>query len=243
MPHEKVVAGIPVYNGEKFLVQRLENLLAFQYSKLEILISDNNSQDSTQEICKHFSKKNKKIKYVRQNTNIGADANFEFCLRNSNADYFFFAAHDDLHSSNYVEACVRSLRQNPDCTACYPKMRFMDEEGRSMTLPSKDASIRIAPNDSVQKKTRYFMLGPMGWLMYSFLNLKRLDSRLHQIRKITEKMKNEYPWVLALLITGKMCEAEDTYFTYRLRPKEIQKHQAPMPLEQRKSGITDIHQF
>ena len=48
----KISIGFFVYNGERFLQKRLEQLLSQSFSDFELIISDNASTDSTSEICK-----------------------------------------------------------------------------------------------------------------------------------------------------------------------------------------------
>ena len=53
----KLSIGLPIYNGELFIERALESILAQTFTDFELIISDNGSTDSTQEICQNFSKK------------------------------------------------------------------------------------------------------------------------------------------------------------------------------------------
>lgn len=68
--------GLPVYNGEQFLEETLDSLLAQTYSDFELIISDNASTDRTESICRFFVKKDKRIRYYRNDENIGLGSNF-----------------------------------------------------------------------------------------------------------------------------------------------------------------------
>lgn len=244
MNYPKVVVGLPVYNGQKHLANRLENLLQIAYPNLEILVSDNASTDSTPAICQEYARKYAKIRYIRQERSLGADGNFEYVLKNAGSDYFFFAAHDDLHPSNYVKACLRALRLHPECAACYTKVRFIDEDGRLMILGAKDSENCLSSEATGFQKARYFMLGPTSWLIYGFFSLGRLDSRLLELKNIYSGLNNEYPWVLALLMTGSICGTDQTHFVYRLRPREM-KLRDSMPGQQipQDTGIRHIQRY
>ena len=74
----EVSIGLPVYNGELFLKKALDSLLNQTYSNFELIISDNNSTDSTQKICQEYAKNDKRICYIHQEKNIGAFSNFSF---------------------------------------------------------------------------------------------------------------------------------------------------------------------
>src|ERR1700736_1527871 len=49
-----VSIGMPVYNGENFLRQALSSLLAQDYPRFDLIISDNASDDGTEEICREY---------------------------------------------------------------------------------------------------------------------------------------------------------------------------------------------
>jgi len=104
-----VSIGMPVYNGEKYIREALDSLLEQTFEDFELIISDNHSTDDTPNICKQYAARDFRIKYVRQDENIGALANFKFVLANSRAKYFMWAAFDDKWSSNWIEMLYQKL--------------------------------------------------------------------------------------------------------------------------------------
>jgi len=72
----KLSIGMPVYNGELFIERAIESILAQTFTDFELIISDNASTDSTQEICQNFSKKDDRIRIFKQEKNIGVHRNF-----------------------------------------------------------------------------------------------------------------------------------------------------------------------
>ena len=70
MSNKKILTiGLPVFNGEKFLRRRLENILSQTFEDFLLVISDNNSNDKTFDICMEFQRLDKRITYVKQNFN------------------------------------------------------------------------------------------------------------------------------------------------------------------------------
>ena len=57
-----VSIGVPIYNAEEFVIERINSLVNQTYKNLEIIISDNASSDSSQKICEEFTKKDIRIK-------------------------------------------------------------------------------------------------------------------------------------------------------------------------------------
>ena len=91
----KLSIGLPVYNGELFIERAIESILAQTFTDFELIISDNASTDSTQEICQNFSKKDNRIRIFKQEKNIGVHRNFYFLLSQAKGEYFAWTAVDD----------------------------------------------------------------------------------------------------------------------------------------------------
>jgi Glycosyl transferase family 2 len=107
-----VSLGIPVYNGEPFLHQAIEALLAQTYEHLELVISDNASTDRTQEICLAYAARDPRIKYHRNPTNIGVYENFRRVFTLSSGPYFMWAAVDDVKPPAAVGDCLAALQRD-----------------------------------------------------------------------------------------------------------------------------------
>ena len=67
--------GLAVYNGEKYLAEAIESLLAQTFRDFELIISDNASTDGTAEICERYAARDPRIRYSRNTTNIGGANN------------------------------------------------------------------------------------------------------------------------------------------------------------------------
>ena len=77
---KKISICIPVYNEEKNILITTEKILSILNNQLysydyEIIFTDNNSKDNTQELIKNLRKENPKIKYVRFKKNLEYDFN------------------------------------------------------------------------------------------------------------------------------------------------------------------------
>lgn len=116
-----VTIGFPVYNGELFLTNALESLLKQTFSDFELIISDNASDDKTEELCRFYAGNEARISYIRQSKNLGAVANFEFVLKQSRSPYFMWAAADDLWAPTYIERCFDLLGQNKTVAAVWSR--------------------------------------------------------------------------------------------------------------------------
>jgi glycosyltransferase involved in cell wall biosynthesis len=125
-----VSIGLPVYNGEAYLSQALDSILAQTFDDFELIISDNASEDKTETICMEYAAVDARIRYHRQTRNRGATWNFRQVVLLSSAKYFLWTSHDDLMAPNYLEGCVTILEHNPNVVLCYSEPINIDEAGR-----------------------------------------------------------------------------------------------------------------
>ncbi|MGA7937390.1 MAG: glycosyltransferase [Kovacikia sp.] len=125
----KVSLGLAVYNGERFIREALDSVLAQTFQDFELIISDNASTDGTQKICLEYAARDQRIRYVRNDHNKGAAWNLNRVFELSTGKYFKLVAHDDLIAPTYLAKCVEVLEQNPSILLCHSFMKMIDMQG------------------------------------------------------------------------------------------------------------------
>jgi polysaccharide pyruvyl transferase WcaK-like protein/glycosyltransferase involved in cell wall biosynthesis len=121
--------GLPVYNGERYLAEALDALLAQTYTDFELIISDNASTDRTAEICRDYAARDDRIRYLRQPVNIGAQPNHNATLDLARGRYFKWASHDDLYAPDLLRRCVEVLETRPEVVLAHSLDAMIDENG------------------------------------------------------------------------------------------------------------------
>src|SRR5215813_13707549 len=138
----RVTIGLPVYNGERFLEQTLDSLLVQSYADFELIISDNASTDRTEEICRVYALKERRIRYSRNEANRGYAWNYNHLFALSTGEYFKWATADDVCQPNYLARCVDVLDSDPSIVLAFPKTRFIDETGELLETTDSDWNIQ-----------------------------------------------------------------------------------------------------
>ena len=128
----KVSIGLPVYNGEKYLAETLDGILAQTYQDFELIISDNASTDRTPEICQAYVQKDQRIRYHRNEKNLGAAPNHNLVFRLAKGEYFKWAGYDDQISPDFLSKCVEVLDHNPEVVLCMPQTKLIDGDGKPL---------------------------------------------------------------------------------------------------------------
>ena len=127
LKHPIVSIGLPVYNGEDFLKYALDSLLSQTFRDFEIIISDNASTDNTPKICQEYVLRDKRIRYIRQNNNMGALWNFNFVLKQSNKEYFIWVSADDKLHPEFLEKNIDILEKNKNVVCSIGDVIYSDD--------------------------------------------------------------------------------------------------------------------
>lgn len=115
----KVTIGVPVRNGAAHLERALESLVSQTLADIEIVVSDNASDDATADILRRFAERDGRIRTFRQPELIPVIDNFRFVLQQARAPYFMWAAHDDSRAPEFVERLWARLESTPEAVlAC-----------------------------------------------------------------------------------------------------------------------------
>ena len=126
----KIAIGMPVFNGANYISQALDSILAQTFGDFEVFISDNASDDGTQDICQQYALKDRRIRYLRQTCNVGAAANHNLLVGQGNGPYFKWASHDDILAPRFLEEAVGVLDSRPEIVLASPASALIDELGQ-----------------------------------------------------------------------------------------------------------------
>lgn len=99
---------IPTYNRPVYFKQALLSALLQSYSNIEVIICDDSNNDESQKIAFRYREKfPHKIKYYKNNTNIGGRLNFQQVFHKSNGEYVNFLMDDDLFHPQKIEKMMQ----------------------------------------------------------------------------------------------------------------------------------------
>ena len=101
---------IPVYNGENYIIECVESALSQTYQNLEVIVVDNASFDNTSKIVNNIT--DSRLKYFKNNKNIGSINNFNKCFEVSSGDYFLLLPHDDLIPPDAIQIYFNKLNNS-----------------------------------------------------------------------------------------------------------------------------------
>lgn len=134
----RVSVGLPVHNGDAYLREAIDSVLAQSFGDFELILSDNASTDGTQDICHDYAKADARVKVVRHPTNIGAAANYNYAFAVSDGEFFQWMAHDDVLGPEHLQYCLHIFETATDAPALvYPNFAFIDQASALIERPAR----------------------------------------------------------------------------------------------------------
>ena len=134
-----VTIGVPVFNGEKSIRKTLNSVLEQTFENFELIISDNASTDSTYDICKEFTEKDDRIKYVKQKEHSGYIQNFLYLLNNAKSKCFVWLAADDFWDKDFLKKNIEILDKKRNVVGSIGKTGILGERYQKFDENQKDS--------------------------------------------------------------------------------------------------------
>lgn len=208
--------GLPVFNGGDYLEIQLQSILAQTYSNFEFIISDNASTDSTEEICRRYAARDKRIKYHRNPKNIGATQNWYRVLDLASGEYFASVAHDDFYAAEYMEKCISVLERDPSILVCYSKARIISEDGVLLDDKRIESMLEtVIDTTSAKPSVRFHNAISVNHLCMQMYGVMRADA-LRRTTVFAGYFGCDWNTLAELALLGKLYEIPEFLFFHRV---------------------------
>ncbi len=162
---------ICVFDAEQFVAKTIQSVLKQSYDNYEVLILDNNSEDSSLKVIEEFALTNKRIKIIRSKKNLGPFGGLNKLLDCAKGKYIAILDHDDIWHPYKLRMQIDILEHEPKYIGCgtlplkyYEKENAFKRENKKEVSSISSHSSLVFHNDgfrydiSVRYKTdQYFM--------------------------------------------------------------------------------------
>ncbi|HEX8060553.1 MAG TPA: glycosyltransferase family 2 protein [Cyclobacteriaceae bacterium] len=199
----KVSIGLPTFNGGRKILKAVTSVFNQDYDNLEIIISDNCSDDTdTEEICKSLSQKYPGIiKYIRQPVNRGVCLNYQYVLDNATGDYFMWIADDDTLAHGILKKYVEFLTNNPDYSLVSGQVKYW--KGSKLVLIEKDFTMDQA--SQYMRVISYYFKVTHGAMFYGLMSRS-----VAQSISLRNRIGDDWHFVASLAFAGKIKNLDET---------------------------------
>jgi glycosyltransferase involved in cell wall biosynthesis len=220
----KVSIGLPTYNRPEMLEKAVESIRRQSFSDFELVISDNCSPDPRVfEMCTEWAKADARIRYFRQESNLGPLDNFLWVFNTTRGPLFMWASDDDLWDREFLKRAVDTLSANPSIDAWMCHIAVIDTEG---------AVVREIPNLARFNSSRRKLFDLAKFIAHpECLGKANLFYSVFRREKLAEAIKTVMPYFDVwgsdmLLLYAFLCRSDirvdpKVYFSKRLAAREL----------------------
>lgn len=209
--------AMTTYNGEKYLEKQIDSILSQTYQDFELIICDDSSKDGTLEILKKYAKKDTRIKFYINKTNLGFLKNFEKCINLCTGDYIAFSDQDDIWLPEKLQFSLNKIKDN--YLFC-SNATLINEFDTTMNITMKDI-IKIKEKDLNSKQfIEHF-------LYHNFVQGSTILAKATFIKQYLPIPDDfiYHDWYYGLLasLSNKLVYSEKTTLLYRQHPRQCTK--------------------
>ena len=216
----KITVGIPVYNNEKVIKKRIQDICSQTFQDFTIVISDNGSTDQTRKICEEISKMDDRITFFHHKENKGAYWNFNFVLNKAETKYFVMAALDDIWSKNFLESNINILEKCKvvgSIGECSLFNRIIDSNTHKSEINILKNSRKyqyVHPvKGELKEKIRFYLDFQMGAQFYSIFHTKDIKFANFYRNKANYGMwQSDFATILKILKKGDLHVDSESFF-------------------------------
>lgn len=212
----RLTFGIPVYNGERYLPAALASIRAQTMTDIQIVISDNGSDDGTERICREAAAEDPRVRYHRYDQNRGGIWNYQNVLALCETELFSWMAADDVKLPEFAQAAVDALdAAGPETAFSCPRTRIIDGEG-VVYEDLNDAAMGLDA-DRAHERVRNVLRAQASHPMYGVIRM----SALARTRGIRSVLGDDMVLLVELLCAGKMATAPEQLFLQRRHDTQV----------------------
>lgn len=204
---------VPVYNGERFLGEALDSILAQSYAPIEIFVVDDGSTDGTSDVVGRYGEA---VQYSRQ-PNAGPGAARNRGIRQAGGEFIAFLDADDIWLPDKTSHQVAKLRERPELDFCVGHMK-------SFFMPERSGEKEQFSDHSYHQPRAAFSPCTVLARRSLFADLGGFDPTL--------RSAEDTDWFLRAFSSGRQYEVlADLLVERRLHANNITSEDPPSPLD------------
>ena len=221
-----VTIGLPVHNGAKTLRRALDGILAQDFFRFDLVISDNASTDETAAIIEHYSTKFERLSLRRRAVKTSAVDNFWSLLDNCDTRFFVWIADDDWWEPQFLSKCVARLNEDSTTQLVFTDFRiyyhFLDLYSfRNSHVPSDSNDLQL------NFLIRLFDMAPCAFYgVYRTATIKVVTKQLPTAFDFSDVVLT-----LAVALRGKIAIIKEDLFRIGVRDQQSMVRRSSMEEE------------
>ncbi|TMV50000.1 glycosyltransferase family 2 protein [Paenibacillus mesophilus] len=214
----KISVVMAVYNGERYLEQAVNSVLAQTYDNFELIVVDDGSTDRTPEILGTIA--DSRVKKIRRTANHGAAKILNFAVGKADGDWIAIHDADDISMPERLSVQADYIRKRPELVAVGSRIACIGGNGVDpVQLRRAETNLNFGTGGEQLYRNRYLVC-PMchGSSLFSkeaFLKAGGYDP--------TYRIAYDYDLWLRLFQIGPIEKVEQVLYQYRIHSDSLSR--------------------
>lgn len=133
----RVSVALCTYNGEKYLAQQLDSLLAQTHAPYELIAADDASSDLSRDILQDYAPRFPRVRIIRNAINVGLGQNFQQAFSACTGDWIAPCDQDDIWEPDKLATLLQAAKVGH--LLVYSDSALVDERGHPMNKKVSDS--------------------------------------------------------------------------------------------------------
>ncbi|MYL99555.1 glycosyltransferase [Novosphingobium sp. FGD1] len=213
----RVSIAMATYNGARFIQEQLDSFLAQTHLPWELVITDDQSSDETQQIVEKFTEVAPfKVRFIRNEQRLYFSSNFMKAASLCEGDFIAFSDQDDIWEPNKIEMSLEALAR-PGVVLCVHDALKFTKKGEPAGLETRKVPKgEISVMDPLINFSGFVCTFPRALIDIIDYNTRPMDV-IEEERKVSHDR-----WVTQLaLLSGKIYNLPDKLANYRQHDQNV----------------------
>lgn len=201
----KISLIMKVYNGERYLREAVDSILAQTFRDFELLIIDDGSTDGSADIVRGYS--DARIRFLQNERNMGLCATQNRALEEARGDYIAVMDSDDISYPTRFERQVEYLETHGDVVMCGSFRNNLVDGAETPFLPVEDYT---------DATLRFSLCYGNMFFTHSSIMFRAEAYRAHHLIYGPAKLAEDYQYIIKLAGVGKLALLPEKLIAYRI---------------------------
>jgi len=191
---------IPTYNRADMIGMAVESALNQSYRNIEVIVVDNASSDSTDDVISCY--KDERLRYEKNPENLGLFGNFNRCIELARGRYIHILHSDDYIDPEFTRTCIQFLESHQNVAMTFSSIIILCKDVQKRIELSEENIIFPAPEGFNEILTRR-----------NFINCPTVMMR-REVYDNVGRYSCEYPYAADLLMWLKISKRYDIAYIH-----------------------------
>ena len=208
---DKVCVLMSTYNGEKYLREQIDSILAQKDVEIDLFVRDDGSTDDTINILEEYSQKGL-LKYKKGKNLRPAKSFMELVYENDGYEYYAFADQDDYWKDKKIYSAVEKLKEYSTMALYISAVEVVDKDLNFISKSANDAKFTLAES---------FIQSPAIGCTMVFNSKMRDEIVKYDISNLEIGLHDSWIYRVNLAIGGILIYDTEPYIKYRQHENNV----------------------